>query len=1041
MPFKSEAQRRKFHVMAARGEISEDVVREWEHATEDKQALPRHVKHSAYNHGALAALAYFEKGALETAPPPGTTPGTTLNINPNISPMAARTAGGIVGGGAEALLSAIYAPEGDKVRQGVIGAIAGATGAVMGPMGMVASPLINMGLQKLTAKQAEHADDRLKERSTVVLPPNTLADLRRQIKTLEVSPGKYYLPLKGPSGNTAAIAAFKTVGKNNELVLATVLKPKKTPPPGSSLSHVLRQPRGEEVGKIDATPKQYTLRKDATGALSCTCNDFKFRHRAAGTRCKHLEAHVNKVKIADENAERQDGQAGQDGHILRNSAMLAAAAAPWLGTIGQRPKREAPAYTEARQLLDLAEPGDVWLNADAPNKSFFKELRGTKTQVSLGTGTPEGYHAGMIDAPKGERILHFNSDTGFESGPGMKDLTKGRFTLLRPNLSDVERTEFINRLRGLVPAAEAYGAAHGPEARKTLLGRKETVLAAINELLVPKSDSKKSVTRAQVAQHHAMDAFKACPTNNPYSATCSGGLAAALPKGRHVVPGKAPERVVPSDFLRSKLFTPIGRYDNKPLTGYERMLKHGPTLSRLLIGGTAAGGVYGLSKLLDKKKPAVEEDTVRTAAAVLPSTPETKEEESPWKQRALQYGLPALAGLGTYALARRQRFSEDPAIAAIQRKSKGRLTLIDDRPGKPTLWDEVKMKLFRGADDVKLVRESDLARERKRLTAAVLSGKKLPTPEKVKRIHGAMLNQGHAAHTLRYKADADPTGNVRNIVRIGDDKLYEGKLWNKYAPKSLPKTYGSVQDVAANVLKGPPGSRANRLQTHLRSKYPKGFILKPRNDSQLGDNLLTHADDFATILKDKSTGKHPYLKKMLAKPDDFIVQEALPLAKEIKMPGYARITGRDIPIEYRVHVVNGRVVPELSTKRWLGLNPYTSGKTMRRMNRDTQAHVDRMDPKYLKNTMMGMDVAQLADGSHRIIETNPGGQSGYLMPDYSKIPTLSGHKLYKTITGRDSPVIAGAKGLAAAGGTALLASHFKNRSEEDGEEVPPLPRP
>lgn len=40
MPFKSKAQRRKFHAMAARGEISKEVVEEWERKTKSKKKLP-----------------------------------------------------------------------------------------------------------------------------------------------------------------------------------------------------------------------------------------------------------------------------------------------------------------------------------------------------------------------------------------------------------------------------------------------------------------------------------------------------------------------------------------------------------------------------------------------------------------------------------------------------------------------------------------------------------------------------------------------------------------------------------------------------------------------------------------------------------------------------------------------------------------------------------------------------------------------------------------------------------------------------------------
>lgn len=44
MPFKSEAQRRLFHVMADRGEISKETVSEWEHETKNKKSLPYHAK-------------------------------------------------------------------------------------------------------------------------------------------------------------------------------------------------------------------------------------------------------------------------------------------------------------------------------------------------------------------------------------------------------------------------------------------------------------------------------------------------------------------------------------------------------------------------------------------------------------------------------------------------------------------------------------------------------------------------------------------------------------------------------------------------------------------------------------------------------------------------------------------------------------------------------------------------------------------------------------------------------------------------------------
>jgi hypothetical protein len=43
MPYKSDAQRKKFHAMAERGEISESTVEHWDKETKGKK-LPKKVK-------------------------------------------------------------------------------------------------------------------------------------------------------------------------------------------------------------------------------------------------------------------------------------------------------------------------------------------------------------------------------------------------------------------------------------------------------------------------------------------------------------------------------------------------------------------------------------------------------------------------------------------------------------------------------------------------------------------------------------------------------------------------------------------------------------------------------------------------------------------------------------------------------------------------------------------------------------------------------------------------------------------------------------
>lgn len=48
MPFKSQAQRSLFYAKAARGEIPEKTVEEWEDATKRKKSLPERVKKAAF---------------------------------------------------------------------------------------------------------------------------------------------------------------------------------------------------------------------------------------------------------------------------------------------------------------------------------------------------------------------------------------------------------------------------------------------------------------------------------------------------------------------------------------------------------------------------------------------------------------------------------------------------------------------------------------------------------------------------------------------------------------------------------------------------------------------------------------------------------------------------------------------------------------------------------------------------------------------------------------------------------------------------------
>jgi hypothetical protein len=73
MPYRSTAQQRKFHAMAARGEISKEVVSEWDQATKKQpggfKALPKKVKSAELTPLAKIAARALQKMAMPSSNP------------------------------------------------------------------------------------------------------------------------------------------------------------------------------------------------------------------------------------------------------------------------------------------------------------------------------------------------------------------------------------------------------------------------------------------------------------------------------------------------------------------------------------------------------------------------------------------------------------------------------------------------------------------------------------------------------------------------------------------------------------------------------------------------------------------------------------------------------------------------------------------------------------------------------------------------------------------------------------------------------------
>jgi len=400
-----------------------------------------------------------------------------------------------------------------------------------------------------------------------------------------------------------------------------------------------------------------------------------------------------------------------------------------------------------------------------------------------------------------------------------------------------------------------------------------------------------------------------------------------------------------------------------------------------------------------------------------------KKEKPAW-----QKALPAMVGLGgsaaLYALLRKQRLSLNPVLRAIQKASKGKVTALEysggSHPKLPEWLERQIIKLTRGADDVKLHRMTPIARNQafNQLEQQVLEHGTLPQFNPT-RIEGAAHNYFDPYLGTQYRGSVNPSSNIRETLELLD-KQHEAEVLHKVMPGIGPKSFGTAGDYLPVQ-----GLTLSDLQNNLRTAHPEGYIIKPRRAGATGD-VITHTDDL-TALQGK---RQAWAQALLKNPEHFVVQENIPFATERRIPYFSRKyhPGRaQLPVEYRLHTVGGQIVPEAMIRRYPtlgGLNPFRTAKEKRELVRQLQPQLDKLPEAYRQDMMMALDAIKTPEGKWRLIETNPGGRSGFLAPDVSHVPTLAPHHVYKAITGRTSKPLATVKSLAggaAAAGTTAMA--------------------
>lgn len=239
-----------------------------------------------------------------------------------------------------------------------------------------------------------------------------------------------------------------------------------------------------------------------------------------------------------------------------------------------------------------------------------------------------------------------------------------------------------------------------------------------------------------------------------------------------------------------------------------------------------------------------------------------------------------------------------------------------------------------------------------------------------------------------------------NVGAILENKYVEAKFWEKYVPGSMPATT-LLSDIVT------PKRPVDEVLAALNSQYPKGWVIKGTYDNNTDAKyLITNDTDIKGELAKFEANKEEfldYLAKMKAEyelTDPDLFNEKLKARPEyngwrinrvLKKPFRGMVQERlDLDVEYRVEVVAGKVLGRESTvPRYyygdgtgqLADDYWSKDPNLSKVEKYAQNIVDQL-PEHLKGMTFAMDVVVLKDGSLRLIETNPQGNSGFLFLDH-----------------------------------------------------------
>lgn len=408
----------------------------------------------------------------------------------------------------------------------------------------------------------------------------------------------------------------------------------------------------------------------------------------------------------------------------------------------------------------------------------------------------------------------------------------------------------------------------------------------------------------------------------------------------------------------------------------------------------------------------------------------------------------AVAAPLLYRHLRKQRLSADPALRAIQEQSGGKFTRVIEGRGaeRGPVGKFVDKLVYGGGGDVRYNR--DLYDKMRSGGAA--------------RIPGAVMHNLPGEQFARGNVDliANPASDAVSSAFDYGNKMREYELFNHFAPGSMAKSE-SVSNVLSELGHDlghrDPSRHAKQveafrrhmsdnsarrrdmlegLEGKLREKYPKGYLLKDVDASATGGKFPSDAHN----LRELATGDGPAAQTMVnavKDPRSVMVQEKLPLAQGTWLDRqFAKIRGLPATKEVRVHVMNGAVVPELTTARFSPTMHVLDRDKLHGANDYARDLMSKL-PEGLREGTYAMDVAPLVGGGYKLVESNPGYRSGFLSAGNNPLIGVQSHKAF---TGRHSQAVAGLGAGIGAGAIGLGAKGVANKLTQPAGPEPVAPK-